>query len=208
MIDVEVFGVIPAGFSKDLRRQLRAAPAGEPVELHIASPGGTVAEGVAAYNVLRGSGREVSAILDGDAFSAATLIACAADYVEMPANALMMVHEPWLASVEGTIDECDKVARYLRATRNQAAQIYERKTNLPATRWLDFMAAETYFTAEAALEVGLVDNMTGLSSAIENLDAGSYPVRNQQTLANMLAARRLVRDPAGLLATIMEKSKR
>lgn len=199
---IDCYGVLGTGFAKDLRDQVRKAPAGEPIELHISSPGGIVAEGVTAFNVLRACGREVQAYLDGDAFSAATLLVCAADYAEMPANALMMIHEPWVPAVDGTIAECENTAKYLRATKRQAAQIYQAKTNQPAERWDQLMAEETYFDAQQSLAIGLVDNMTGPSAAIANLKVEAYGARNKSRLANMLASRRLVRDPAELLASI------
>ena len=74
MADIKCYGVINQGFADDLRRSILRIPAAEPIELKISSPGGYLSEGITAYNILKRAPNEVIAYLDGDAFSAATLL--------------------------------------------------------------------------------------------------------------------------------------
>jgi len=195
MAEIEVYGVIDGEFPSELRQQINALPAAEPVELHISSPGGYLHAGVAAYNLLRGADRDVHAYLDGDAFSAATLLVCAADYVEMPSNALMMIHEPYVPSVApGTISELQQRLSYLKATKAQAIEIYKDKTGLAKTRLAKMLRDETYLTADQALEIGMCSNVIGASRHVQNLAIDQYDARDKERLASMLAERRVPRD--------------
>src|SRR4030067_1556756 len=168
-MDINVYGPIAPGFADDLRRTVRRIPPHEPVELHISSPGGSLAEGVTAYNVLRAAPNEVHAYMDGDAFSAATLLVCAADYAEMPSNTLLMIHDPWVPNLSpATLEEGSKTGRYLRATRAQVLEIYHEKTKLPKTQLAKMMRDETYLTAQDALGKGFIHNGSGESKMVYN----------------------------------------
>lgn len=202
MIDIDAHGVLDDRFVRDCKSAIRRAPTTEPIRLNIASPGGRMDVGVTAYNLLRSAPQEIHARLEGDAFSAATLLVCAADTCDMPANALMMIHEPHVAHVAGTIDECEKTLRYLLATRNQAVQIYHDRTALPAEHLVEMLRAETYLTAEEALAIGLATNVCGPSSQIQNLAPDAYCARNKARLAEMLGKRHLVRDVSKILCSI------
>lgn len=203
MPDIACYGIIGPGFADELKRTIRGVPEHEPIELHISSPGGMMAEGVTAYNVLRSAPNEVHAYMDGDAFSAATLLVCAADYAEMPSNTLLMVHEPWLAMLSpATIDELDKSARYLKATRNQAIEIYHEKTKITKRSLLEMLRDETYMTAEEALDKGFIHNVSRPSQHVQNMRLEEYQVRDKERLASMLGQRKIVRDVSQILKNI------
>ncbi|NLX57289.1 MAG: Clp protease ClpP [Planctomycetaceae bacterium] len=203
MAEITCYGLIAPGFSDQLRRDIRDVPDHEPIELHISSPGGVMSEGVTAYNILRSTPHEVHAYMDGDAFSAATLLICAADYAEMPSNALLMIHEPWIQMLSpATIDELDKATRYLKATRGQAIEIYHDKTKLSKRSLAEMMRDETYMTSEEALGKGFVNNVTHASHHVHNLRLDDYQVRDKERLARMLGQRKIVRDVSEILKNI------
>lgn len=190
MAEIECYGLMTEDWVKQFRKELQATPAADPIELHISSPGGLLGAGVTAYNLLKQSKREVHAYLDGDAFSAATLLVCAADYAEMPSNTLMMVHNPYLPILSpATLEEVEATLGYLRATRRQVVEIYKDKTGLAQTRLAKMMKDETYFTAAEAMEAGFVNNVTSMTPNVQNLSLDKYPVRDQQKLATMLKDR-------------------
>lgn len=203
MAEITCYGPILPGFSDDLRRAVRRVPKHEPLELHISSPGGSLSEGVTAYNVLRSAPNEVHAYLDGDAFSAATLLVCAADYAEMPSNVLLMVHDPWVPSISpATIEEVRKTGAYLQATRRQVTEIYAERTKLPKREIGRMMRAETYLTAQEALGKGFIHNVTAASPAVQNRPLTDYDALDKERLAKMLGGRHLVRDIETILANI------
>lgn len=202
MAEINCYGILGPGFSDQLRRDIRGIPDHEPIELHISSPGGILSEGVTAYNLLHSAPNEVHAYMDGDAFSAATLLVCAADYAEMPSNTLLMIHEPWVPAVCGTIDELEKTAKYLKATRGQAVEIYHDKTKLSKRSLAEMMRDETYLTAEEALAKGFINNVTRASHQVHNLRLEEYQVRDKERLAKMLGERKIVRDVSEILKRI------
>ena len=204
MADINCYGVIGHGFADDLRRAVAKVPKHEPVELHISSPGGLLCEGVTAYNVLKRAPNEVIAYLDGDAFSASTLLVCAADSTEMPSNCLMMIHEPWLpGGVAGTLDDIRRAGNYLRATKKQCVEIYHDKTGKPKRSISKMLKDETYLTATEAQGVGLVTNVTGPTTEVVNMPLDSYTeARNKDALAKCLGQRHIVRDVSEILKTI------
>ncbi len=78
------------------RRDLETVPEGtERVTLRLNSPGGSVFDGIAIYNLLKAHPAKVHVVVDGLAASIASLIAMAADEVSMAKNSMMMVHLPW-----------------------------------------------------------------------------------------------------------------
>ena len=156
-----------------------------------------------AYNLLRSAPNDVHAYLDGDAFSAATLLVCAADYAEMPNNVLMMVHNPWVPILTpATIEEVERTGKYLRATRNQVVEIYHEKTKIGKRTIEKMMTDETYLTADEALGKGFVHNVTHASPQVHNLPLDKYPVMDRERLAAMLGQRRIVRDVSEILKRI------
>src|SRR5699024_9388020 len=64
------------------------------INLHINSPGGSVFEGIAIYNMLKQNKATVNVYVDGLAASIASVIAMSGDTIFMPKNAMMMIHNP------------------------------------------------------------------------------------------------------------------
>ena len=67
-----------------------------PVTLILHSPGGDAREGLAIYGAIRRHQGDVRIEIDGEAASAASLIAFAGDSLYMAAGAQIMMHEPSL----------------------------------------------------------------------------------------------------------------
>lgn len=135
--------------------QAKAENADE-IVLHINSPGGSVFEGFAIYNTIRSSGIKVTAKIEGLCASIATLIALAADTVEMGQYSQFMIHNPFMG-VEGDADKMRQSAEMLAKIENQLIDAYKRKTKKDEQEIRDLMKAETWFTAEQAKEHGFVD---------------------------------------------------
>ena len=135
----------------------------DPVRLHINSPGGSYFEGVAIRDALMADGRPMVSVGGGMVGSAATLPFLAAESRELSDGGLLFVHEPstFLLAM-GTADQIDKEAqstvRSLRAMRNTVAQLYASSTHnkTSTARFLEYMEAETMFTPQEALDVGLI----------------------------------------------------
>ncbi|MCU7258666.1 Clp protease ClpP, partial [Pseudomonas aeruginosa] len=78
-----------------VREQLKAMGDVDEVVVNINSNGGDVFSGVTIYNMLRRFDAHITVNVDGLAASIASVIAMAGDTINMPGNAMLMVHNAW-----------------------------------------------------------------------------------------------------------------
>lgn len=141
-----------------------AQMAGQPVELHINSPGGDVFEARAMVAAVRSHGAPVTTYIDGLAASAATYLALAGDAVHITDGGLFMVHNSWTLAW-GNKHEMRSTADLLDKIDGTIANDYIRKTGADAEQVAAWMDAETWFTAAEAKAAGFVDEIdTGEAS--------------------------------------------
>lgn len=162
----------------------------EAIHVHINSPGGNMGDGVAIYNVLKQHEAHVKVIIDAFAASAASIVAMAGDEIVMPANTLMMIHEPETYA-DGRRADMLKAAEVLEKHLNQAVTIYVERTGLPDDEIRNMLTEETWFTAEEALAKGFC------TEVIESYKiAASYdPVKNNFKNAPVEALAKLMEEP-------------
>jgi len=196
MAVIECFGVITEDFASDLRKAINAVPAADPIDLRIASPGGLLHAGITCHNLLASSKRHVNAYLEGDVFSAGTLLVCAADYAEAPSNALMMIHDPWIppTSEMVTLATAERDFGYLKATKDQVLGVYAGATKQPRNALSRMMQVETYLDAEAACRMGFINNVISARRDVQNGALEEYTARDRDKLAQMLGARHVPVD--------------
>ena len=144
----------------DLIAEIKALKLSRTDELtvRINSPGGDFFEGNTIHNYLRTVGAKVIVRIDGVAASAASIIAMAGDRIEMPANALLFIHNPWMM-VAGDASTMREAAENLDKMRDNAAGTYLRKAGDKLTRpdLLAMLDAETWLSAEDSVKHGLAD---------------------------------------------------
>lgn len=150
---IGMFGVEADAFVQDLQKI-----SAKEITLRISSPGGSVFEGTAIYNALLRHPATVNVKIDSLAGSMASVIALAGDTVEIAQNAFYMIHMPFGVAV-GTSDEMRAQADLLDKLGEQAVSVYEKNSNLSSEEIIEAMEAETWYTAEEALEAGFVDSI-------------------------------------------------
>jgi ATP-dependent Clp endopeptidase proteolytic subunit ClpP len=154
--------------AKDFIRDLSAVQS-KVLNVEINSPGGDVFAGLAIFNALRSSGKEIVVTVMGVAASAASLIAMAGDRIVMPKNTFMMVHNPWSMAIgnadelRDTADTLDKIGASLRMT-------YAARTGLPEDEIATMLATDTWLTADEALEKGFASEVTENVTAKASFD--------------------------------------
>ena len=153
--DAAVTGVSARDFIKDLG--LINAPE---IALHINSPGGNVFDGNAIYNVLKRHKSRITVKIDGIAASIASVVAMAGDVVEMPENAMMMIHDPSGVAI-GTAEDMRQLAVALDKIKGGLVSAYRSKSGLDDVEIEKMMSDETWFTAQDALRKGFCDEITG-----------------------------------------------
>ena len=184
---IQMYGVVNQRMQDDVREQLNGIAQDQPLEVAIASPGGLASVGVTVYNWLK-QYESVNVYIEGDVMSAGTVIAAAGDYVEMPDNAMLMVHRPYLAEVGGDADELRKAAKYLDQVEANVIKIYHARTRLASGMISRMMGSETYLDAKDAAARGFVDNVTSPQANMAHKES-EYLVQDQAKLAEMLASR-------------------
>lgn len=136
------------------------------ITVRVNSPGGSAFDGVAIYNLLKSASRPVAVIVDGMAASAASIIAMAGDTITMATGSVMMVHEGQ-AMAFGAADDMRKMADTLDTVTSSIADIYVARTGLKKSDVLDMQNAETWMTAEEAVEMGFATKI-GKNAAVKN----------------------------------------
>ena len=154
-LTAEYFGGVSA---QTIVPQIRAIKGGT-LHLRINSPGGDVFAAQAIVAAIRDTGAKVIAHIDGYAASAATVIATAADEIEMSDGSLYMIHCAWSMAM-GNASDMRESADLLDKVDGVIASQYAKKTGKSTDEIMALMAAETWFDAAEAVAAGLVDRIT------------------------------------------------
>jgi len=144
--------------AKNFQKELSAIKASQ-IDLHVNSPGGEVFDGIAIYNLIKQHPANVTTYIDGLAASIASVIALAGDEIYMAENALMMIHNPY-GMVMGMAEDMRKMAERLDIVRDSISKAYMSKTDMPEEEINALMEAETWMTADDAMELGFIDDVT------------------------------------------------
>lgn len=199
--EVLIYDEIGAGFfgggvaAADLIKQLQGLKleSGDELTVRINSPGGNMFEGFAIHNYLRSSKAKVIVRIDGVAASAASMIAMAGDRVEMPENAMLFIHNPWMW-VAGDAAAMRKAAGELDQMRDSAATSYMRKAGdkLTSAKLIEMLDAETWLSAEDSVKYGLADQVDEpvRAAALAQFDWPKYGYKLPAALVNQQARAR------------------
>jgi ATP-dependent Clp endopeptidase proteolytic subunit ClpP len=152
--EIGAFGV-PA---KAFLDELKALGSVTELTVRINSPGGSVFDGVAIYNALKRHVAAITVWIDGIAASIAGMIAMAGDEVVMPENAMLMLHDP-SGLVMGTAADMRAMAEALDKMKAGMVAAYRDKSGRGDAEIEALMAAETWLSAQEALELGLADRI-------------------------------------------------
>jgi len=164
VIGADMFGSgITAAMVKDA---MDKNPSYSSITLNLNSPGGDAFEGVAIYNTLKQSGKPVNINVVGLAASAASIVAMAGDTVVMNLGTQMMIHGA-LALCAGFAADMRKMADTLDQVSDSIADIYVNETGLSKRRITEMMTAETWMSADEAVEYGFASS-TGASNRVKN----------------------------------------
>jgi ATP-dependent Clp protease, protease subunit len=159
-------GIAPQSFIKAIR-DIKA----DTINLRINSPGGSVFAARAMEQALRDHPAKVIAHIDGYAASAATFLVMGADEVHMAKGSFFMIHKAWTMSM-GNADDLRGTADLLEKIDGSLVQTYADRSKQDPEQIQQWMAEETWFTAEEAVKAGFADKVTdGAVKAHWNLAA-------------------------------------
>lgn len=128
--------------------------------LAINSRGGDVDQALSMFNFLQilCKKTKVTCRIDGVAMSAASIVALAADKIVMPANALMMIHNPWTCAA-GDANALRQTADNLQKYQDALVQTYVARTGKPEAEIQQMLDEETYLSAQEAKDKGFCDEV-------------------------------------------------
>lgn len=151
---------------------------GSDVTLEINSPGGYVDAGSEIYTALKEYQGQVTAKITGQACSAASWIALAADRVEMSPTAQMMIHRASTMSI-GNSDDLASDLNALNSLDKSFVDLYSQRTGLDAQEVYRLMCNTTWMNAKEAVDKGFADEIMFQDSnqpALVNAD-GSLSIK-------------------------------
>lgn len=153
------FGGVTA---KDFAKELAGLGSVETINLRIASLGGDVQEGLAIYRRLADHPARIVTHIDSWAASIASVIAMAGDEIRIAEAGAIMIHDAWTVAM-GDAASLRSIADRLDASSAAISDIYVARTGKPSAQVREWMAAETWFYGQEAVDAGFA------SSVVENV---------------------------------------
>lgn len=150
--EIGLWGVDAKTFKKDWDKIKNL----KEIKVYVNSPGGSVFDGMAIYNMLSDSRDKVTVEVDGLAASIASIIAMAGKKLVMREGTLLMIHNAWSLAM-GDSNEMRKTADTLDKINEQLISIYSGKTGMDAEEIKQLMNEETWLDADEAVEKGFAD---------------------------------------------------
>jgi ATP-dependent Clp protease, protease subunit len=166
------FGGVTA---KDFYADLRALGSVETLNVRINSMGGEVFEGLAIYRHLAEHKATKIVHVDGIAASIASIIAMAGSEIRVAEAGRMMIHDA-AGLAWGTAAAVREIADRLESITGSLTDIYVARTGIAREKLRTWMEAETWFTAQEAVNAGLA---THVAENIRVAACGFDPVKHR-----------------------------
>lgn len=148
--------ITPEGFLEDL-----AAVQGKSnITIKINSCGGDLYTGIAIHNAIKGLSGTKTVIVEGIAASAASVIMCAGDEVQVYPGSMVMIH-----GVAGllydyyTLADLKKLQKDFDASERAIAEIYHAKTGIEVDQLRGMMTRETWMVGQEAVDNGFANTL-------------------------------------------------
>jgi len=145
----------------DLQKQAGDLKGAESLIVEIASPGGSVAEGLQIMmwlDQLSQSGVQVITVVTANAYSIASLIMLAADVRMISTHGEVMVHNPMVPQLEyANANELEQYVVELRQLEALMYEIYQVYTGLETEQIKALMDNETFLSPDEAVKSGFAD---------------------------------------------------
>jgi ATP-dependent Clp protease protease subunit len=130
------------------------------ISIYINSPGGSVYSGLAIYDTMRFVKPDIHTMCVGVAMSMGSLLLAGGTKGKRAAlpNSRILIHQP-SAGFEGQSTDIEIHAREILNVRERLDDIYAENTGLSKEQVREDMERDRFFTAEQALEYGLIDRV-------------------------------------------------
>ena len=139
---------------------------GQPITVRINSGGGDVFAGCEIYNMIKNHDGEVTIEIHGLCASIASVIAMAGK-CKMSPLAEIMIHNV-STKAQGDYRDMEHTVEVLKKANKTISNAYTIKTGMTDEQVQDLMDKETWFTADEALEKGLIDEIMYTNEKVDN----------------------------------------
>lgn len=184
----------------------------ETINLYINSPGGSVFETMAIIAMLQRHPAEIISHVDALAASCASVLPMISKRIIMYNNSMMMIHNAWTYAL-GNANELRKAADDIERINQSMIQFYLDRAGdkLDADTLKQLLDAETWLTAEEAMNYGLCDEIITANNAaafaFEEKFAQQYKNVPQQLLQPQQKAPQMSVEEKELREKILADSK-
>jgi ATP-dependent Clp protease protease subunit len=196
---MEVFGVDAQVFSADSVRSVFQKNAGEKdFRFNIHCDGGSVPEGLAIYDIIRTSGKNIYAHVDGACHSMAVIVLLAAPPQHRTANpnARALLHRVrYNAGDSMTAAELEAAAKLCSSEESAILKIYAERTGGSESEMRKLIHAEKERTAQELLSLGFISKITGY-----NTNSKVSPKTSPKTAKKMGQTTTTSKNPLAALA--------
>jgi ATP-dependent Clp protease protease subunit len=130
------------------------------ISIYINSPGGSVYSGLAIYDTMKFVKPDIHTMCVGVAMSMGSLLLAGGTKGKRAAlpNSRILIHQP-SAGFEGQSTDIEIHAREILNVRERLDEIYAENTGLTTEQVRRDMERDRFFTADQALEYGLIDRV-------------------------------------------------
>ena len=167
-------------FSLEFVQQLfESNPNEKDFKFNIHCPGGEVEEGLAIYDYLRTSGRNIYMNIEGACHSMAVCLLLAAPKENRSANpnCLALIHKVWGCAYGGTADDLEAAAEETRMLQNKILAIYADRTDKTLDELQAIMNEQKQRTAQELLEWGFIGKINSYNT--------NYKISNKKIAMNI-----------------------
>ena len=162
---------------QDVLSAIEEMSKGDRLQVKINSGGGDVLAGQEIYATLR-SRNDVDIEVEGLAASAASVIAMAGKSTISPVG-MLMIHDVSVSHTSGNHAQLSKQAETLKAWDEALANAYVEKTGKSKAEIIKMMDAETWITADKAVELGFIDAISQTGERVITNSIGNLKVTDE-----------------------------
>ena len=128
------------------------------ISLYLNTPGGIVSAGLGIYDTMQIISPKVNTICTGLAASMGSILLSAGEKRSILPHARVMIHQP-LGGVTGQASDIIIEAEEIRKCRDELCNILAEHTKQPFDKIFQDMDRDHWFTAQEAVDYGLVDKI-------------------------------------------------
>lgn len=140
-------------------RYLQQADLEKEITMYINSPGGSVTDGLALYDVMAAVTCPIRTVCVGMAASMGSLLFVAGDSRDILPHAKVMIHDPLTTGIQGSALSVEEASMRLMETREITASILAQHTGHTIEEVYEKTKTDSYFDAQEAVDWHLADRI-------------------------------------------------